>query len=340
MPHSSDVRDRMPSLEPRAEAGGDPIAPRPGRIRLPFVARGGMGLVCHGVMIMLCVSVVIPFLLIVSGSLTSESALQSSGLRLVPEKISTSAYEYVFGSPDVLLRAYGVTFVVTLVGTVISLILTAMLGYVIARPDYIFARATTFIIFFTMLFNGGLVPFFILMTRYLHLQNTIWSMIVPGLLAPFNVLIVKGFMNQFPFEVIEAAKLDGASEFRIFFQIVAPMMKPVISTLAVLISFSYWNEYFNALLFVTDSKLYPIQLMLYHLSSTLAFLQQNPEYEARLLGLSNLADVPYLGAQLAIVLLAIVPFVVIFSFLRRYFWEGLTVGSARRVDRRADAESA
>lgn len=333
MPRSSRVR----LAEAHQEEGptGRPArhTERPVRARLPFSAQGGLSLVCHGVLIMLCVSVVIPFILIISGSLTSEAALDSSGFGIIPSKFSTAGYDYVFHSPGILLWAYGVTLFVTVVGTIVSLLLTAMLGYVISRPDYVFGRVTTFIVFFTLLFNGGLVPFFILITRYLHLQDTVWSMIVPGLLAPFNVLIVKGFMSQFSFDVVEAATLDGASELRIFFQIVMPMIRPVLATLGLLISFSYWNEYFNALLFVSNSRLYPLQLMLYHLSSTLAFLQQNPDYEAKILGLTNPADVPYLSAQLAIVILATVPFVAIFSFLRRYFWEGLTVGSVRRTDR-------
>lgn len=335
MPPSSSTQTQPVTVE-GAETRSTSGTSRP--VRVPFSAHGGAALACHGVMIMLCISVLVPFLLIISGSLTNESVLQTTGFELIPSHPSTAAYDYVFSSPDILFRAYGVTLFVTAVGTAISLLLTVMLGYVLARPDYAFARVTTAIVFFTLLFNGGLVPFFILMTRYLHLQDSIWAMIVPGLLAPFNVLIVKGFMNNFSFEVIEAAQLDGASEFRVFFQIVMPMIKPVLSTLAVLISFSYWNEYFNALLFITNTDLYPIQLMLYHLSSTLSFLQQNPEYEARVLGLTNPSDVPFLSAQLAIVILATVPFVTIFSFLRRYFWQGLTVSSVRQQNRRTDSE--
>lgn len=296
--------------------------------RVPFSARGASALVCHGVLIMLCVSVIIPFLMLVSGSLTSEVAIDDHGVGLLPLKFSTAAYHYAFSSPDVLLRAYGVTIFVTAVGTIVSLLLTAMLGYVMARRDYVLARVTTFVVFFTLLFNGGLVPFFIVITRYLHLGNTVWAMIVPGLLAPFNVLIMKGYMTRFNYEVVEAGKLDGASELRIFFQLVVPTIKPVLATLAVLISFAYWNEYFNALLFVSNTNLYPLQLMLYNLSSSLAYLQQNPQ-EAAVLGLHNPAATPYISAELAIVILGVVPFVIIFSFLRRYFREGLTVGSLK-----------
>lgn len=328
------------SDQPRATAGpgqgdvGVPTGtsgPRAGgvRERIPFTARGPVGIVVHGILIMVCVSVAIPFVLIIMGSLTDERSLTTQGISFVPSQISTAAYEFVFKFPGALLRSYAVTAVVTCIGTVASLLLTTMLAYVISRRDYALSRVTTFVVFFTLLFNGGLVPFFILITRYLHLGNTIWAMIVPGLVTPFTVLIAKGYMSRLNFEVIEAAKVDGAGEYRIFFLIVLPMMRPALATLGVLISFAYWNEYFNALLFVSNSNLYPLQLFIYNLGSELDFLQAHPAQAQYLLGLHSAASVPYISAELAMTALAVAPFIVIFSFLQRYFREGLTVGSLK-----------
>lgn len=297
--------------------------------RTPFIARGASGIVVHGVLIMLCVSVAIPFLLIIVGSLTDEQALTTQGMSFIPNHPSGVAYQYVFKFPTALLQAYGVTATITLIGTGASLLMTAMLAYVISRRDYVLSRVTTFVVFFTLMFNGGLIPFFILVTRYLHLGNTIWAMIVPNLITPFTVLIAKGYMGRLNFEVIEAAKVDGAGEYRIFFLIVVPMVRPALATLAVLISFAYWNEYFNALLFINNTSLYPLQLFIYNLGTELAFLQAHPTLIQSALGLSNPASVPFVSAELALTIMAVAPFIVVFSFLQRYFREGLTVGSLK-----------
>lgn len=290
---------------------------------------GSAGIVVHGVLILLSISVVFPFLLMISGSLTQEEAINRIGVQLVPSHFSTAAYRYAFEFPKALLMSYGITALITVIGTVASLLLTTMLAYVMARRDYALSRVTTFVVFFTLLFNGGLVPFYILISRYLHLGNTIWSMIVPGLVNPFMVLIFKGFLSRMSFEVIEAAKIDGASEYRIFFGIVLPMAKPALATLTILVSFSYWNEWFNALLFVTNSNLYPLQLYIYNLGTQLSFLQSNPQLAQQLLGITDPASVPYVSAQLALTILAVAPFVVVFTLLRKYFQTGLTVGSLK-----------
>ena len=315
--------------DPRGPSGERRGAGRGLGGRLPFTAIGPVAVIVHGVLIMVCVSVIIPLFLMISGSFTDEQVLSVSGVSFIPRQFSGAAYEYVFRFPTTLLQAYGVTATITLIGTVVSLLLTTMLAYVLSRRDYFLSRVTTFVVFFTLLFNGGLVPFYILVTRYLHLENTIGAMIVPNLVAPFTVLIAKGYMARLNFEVIEAAKVDGASEYRIFFSIVLPMIKPATATLGVLISFAYWNEWFNALLFVSNKNLYPLQLFVYNLASELSFLQQHPEQARLLLGLSSAASVPYISAELAMTILAVAPFVVVFSFLQRYFREGLTVGSLK-----------
>lgn len=280
------------------------------------------------VLTLVSISVVIPFLLIVSSSLTSPQTLNLHGYTLIPPHFSWIAYRYIFHYPAVILRSYGVTITITIVGTVGAVLLTSMTGYALSRKDFRFVRPMTFYVFFTMLFSGGLVPYYILMTHYLHLENSIFSMIIPGLLTPFNVLIMKGFLAKIPLEIIESAKMDGASEFRIFFRIVIPLSTPALATLALLISFAYWGEWYNALLFINNQNLVPLQLMLYNIMNTVNFLATNPAAAATGLNV-NVSNLPTISAQMAMVVLAAGPMMVVFPFFRRYFVQGLTVGSLK-----------
>lgn len=282
----------------------------------------------YAVLTAICVIVMVPFLLIVSSSLTSTQTLNLHGYSIIPTHFSFLAYRYIFRYPAVMLHAYGVTITITVIGTVGSVLLTAMMGYVLSRKDFRLVRPATFYVFFTMLFSGGLVPYYILMTHYLHLENSIFSMIIPGVITPFNVMIMKGFLSKIPVEIIESAKVDGASEFRIFFRMVLPLSTPALATLGLLVSFAYWGEWFNALLFINNQNLMPLQLMLYNIMNTVNFLANNPEGAATGLHVS-LSSLPTISAQMAMVVLAAGPMMVIFPFFRRYFVQGLTVGSLK-----------
>lgn len=284
--------------------------------------------VVHAIFVVMTCCIVIPFLLIVSSSLTSESILDADGFSLIPRKFTFLAYQYIFQDAGSLFRAYGVTIFITVVGTVASLLLTALTAYVISRSDYRYRGITTLYVFFTMLFNGGLVPFYILMTRYLHLENNVFSMIVPGLLNPFNIMIMKGFLSKIPHEVIESAKIDGASEWRIFGQMILPLSTPALATLGLFISFGYWNEWFNALLFIDNQNIVPLQLMLYRIMNTISFLQNNTLLAHTNLHI-DLSQMPNLSARMAMVVLAAGPMMFVFPFFQKYFVQGLTVGSLK-----------
>jgi putative aldouronate transport system permease protein len=174
--------------------------------------RGGMAnIFFNAFFIVLSMLIVAPFILIVSVSLTDESALASFGYSFLPSRFSTLAYEYLLQTPMVILRAYGNTLFITLAGTLLSILLTSIIGYVISRRDYALRSPLTVFVFIPMMFSGGLVPFYILVTQYLHLKNSLWAIILPGLLSPFYVLIMKGFMGKIPYEIIESAKMDGVS---------------------------------------------------------------------------------------------------------------------------------
>jgi putative aldouronate transport system permease protein len=270
---------------------------------------------------------IIPLLLIIVISFSSEQSIIANGYQFIPETFSLDAYELVFNSPIVLLRAYGVTVLITVAGTALSLLLTTMTAYVLARRDFLFVKQATFYVFFTMLFNGGLVPFYILMTQYLHLRDNLLALIIPALLSPFNILIMRAFLQKIPFEMIESAKIDGARETRVFFTMVLPLSTPALATLGLIISFNYWNEWFNGLLFIEDQKLVPLQLLLVRMLSSLEFLATNTEFVSRL-GI-NMSNLPRFSVRMATAVLAAGPMLLVFPFFQRYFVSGLTVGSLK-----------
>lgn len=275
---------------------------------------------------LLSIAIVIPLLLVVAISITDESKLLDHGYHLIPEKISFAAYDLILQSPKQLLTAYGVTVVVTVIGTIVSVLFTSMLAYSISRKDYRYRRPTTLFVFFTMLFNGGLVPFYILVTQYLHLKDSIWALIIPYLLNPFYVLIMKGFLDKLPQEVFESAKIDGASELRIFATIVLPLSLPALATVGLFISFVYWNDWWLGLLFINEPKLVPLQLLLYRIMNTIEFLTNNISLVNVQIDLSTF---PSLSARMAMAVLAAGPMMFVFPFFQRYFVAGLTVGSVK-----------
>ncbi|MGG4342114.1 carbohydrate ABC transporter permease [Paenibacillus lautus] len=284
-------------------------------------------LLIHLLFILLSLAVVLPFLLVVAVSLTDEASLTGNGYQFLPESFSLEAYRYLLDAPDILLRAYGVTITVTVIGALAGLLLTAMTAYVISRPDYRYNRATTFYVFFTMLFSGGLVPSYILITQYLHLKDSLLALILPVLLSPFNIMVMKGFMSKIPLEIVESAKIDGARELRIFFRIILPLSTPALATLGLLISFTYWNEWFNAMLYIDDPNKVPLQLLLVRTLGSIEFITSNSEF-AQQLGV-DLSSFPNNSARMAIAVLAGGPMLIIFPFFQRFFVKGLTVGSLK-----------
>lgn len=281
----------------------------------------------HAFFLLLSVAIVAPFLLIVSVSFTDEKALMANGYSFFPSRFSIVAYDFVLRTPGILLRAYSNTIFVTVVGTILSLLITSMVAYTISRRDYKYRAPLTVYIFFTMLFSGGLVPFYILMTQYLHLKDSLWAIILPGMLSPFYVLIMKGFMGKIPVELIESAKVDGASEWRIFFLMILPLSTPALATLGLFIGFNYWNEWFQALLFIDKDNLVPLQLLLVRIMNTLDFLRNNSEY-IQSLGL-DLSQMPNESMRMALVILVAGPMMFVFPFFQKYFVQGITVGSLK-----------
>jgi putative aldouronate transport system permease protein len=268
---------------------------------------------------------VAPLLLVVAISFTEESRLVSGGYRFIPPEYSTRAYQLLFAVPTVLIRAYGVTIRVTVLGTIGSLFLVSITGYVISRRTFPLRNAITFIIFFTVLFGGGLIPSYILITQYLGLRNRLLVLILPMMFNPFLVLIMKGYLSSIPEAIIDAAYMDGAGEFRIYRSVVLPTITPALATVAVIVSFAYWNDWWLGLLYIDDPNLTPLQLLLWRMHNRVEYLASNPEVQMML----QITDLPTLSLRMAMVVVAAGPMMFVFPFFQKYFVKGITFGSLK-----------
>jgi len=285
-------------------------------------------LIINAFFIVVCLLIACPFVLVISISLTSEDSLRQLGYQFIPSEWSFEAYRIVFEKPEQMLRSYGVTILVTVVGTAVSLFLTALMAYPISRTDFRYNRPITFYVFFTMLFNGGLIPFYILMTQYLHLKNTLAALIIPAVMSPFNIMIMKGFLDKISKEIVESAKMDGAKEFRIFLQIILPLSTPALATLGLFIAFAYWNEWYYAMLFTDSDKFTPtLQLLLVRIIQQAEFLANSPM--AQVADKLRFAEFPTLSVRMAMAIVAGGPMLIVFPFFQKYFIKGITVGSLK-----------
>ena len=281
----------------------------------------------HLVFILMSLFCVVPFLYVVSASLTSNNGLMQNGYTLIPSEFSTEAYSYCMKSGLSLLQAYGVTITVTVVGTFISLVLVSMLGYVISRRDFGGHRVIAFIVFFTMLFSGGMVPSYILITKYYHLRDTIWVLILPACVGAWNVMLMKGFFVNIPTSLLEASKLDGCTEYGTFFRIVVPISKPAFATVGLFVAFNYWNSWWDSMMYTTKAELVTLQYYLQRIMSNISMLQ-----EALMRGLNvniDMSKIPTTSARMALCVLAAGPMLVIFPFFQKHFVKGMSVGSVK-----------
>ncbi len=275
----------------------------------------------HLVLILFGLACIIPMILVISISLSDEKALALQGYSLLPVGFTTSAYTYILQNPSQILRAYGVTVFVTTVGTAGGLLISSLLAYAISRPDYRFRGPVSFFVFFTLLFNGGMVPFYIVVTRYLGLKDNILALILPYMVTAWYVLILRTSFAQLPKDLLDAGRIDGAGEWRIFFQIVVPLSKPVLATIGLFFILRYWNDWFLALLFVDSGTLYPLQYLLYVLMTNITFLASNPQTTG--------IAIPVQSARMAMAVLAFGPALFAFLMLQKYFVRGITIGGLK-----------
>ncbi|MNO32168.1 L-arabinose transport system permease protein AraQ [compost metagenome] len=280
------------------------------------------------VMVLLTVFAFLPFLLIVIASFTDETALIRNGYSFFPEQTSLDAYLYIKASAYTFVRAYGVSFLVTLLGTGFGLLITSMLAYPMSRTDFKYHNTLAFIVFFTMLFSGGIVPSYIMWTQYFHIKDTLWALIVPNLLSNgFNVLLVRNyFKNNVPLEIIEASQIDGASELRTFFRIMLPLSMPVMATVGLFMGLAYWNDWINALYFVSKPKWYGIQNLLIQLMNNIQFL--NSGQASGVIG-AEAVKLPSTAVRMAMAVLGIVPVLFVLPFMQKYLTRGVVIGAVK-----------
>lgn len=286
--------------------------------------------VLNAIMIILCIICVMPFLLIVISSFSDESTLMMNGYSFFPEKWSTYAYTYILGGGSVkVLQGYAVSIGVTIIGTVTSIILTILLAYPLSRKDLPFRNFFAFMIFFTMLFNGGLVPSYMMWTNLFHIKNTYLALLMPNLLlnAFYIIMMRTYFITTIPGELIEAAKLDGGGETRVLFQVVMPLSKPMVATLAFMIGLGYWNDWMNGLYYITNSKFYSIQNILNRMLMDVQFLSSATAAQA---GISNVASsLPTAGVRMSVAVIGLLPILIAYPFFQKYLIKGIMIGSVK-----------
>lgn len=271
---------------------------------------------------------VAPFILIIAISLTGESSLVENGFRFIPKDFSIESYLFLWREKATILRALSISIGITTIGTILGVFLATSMGYTLSRPNFKLKLKLTYLIFIPMIFNGGLVASFVINSQLLGLKNSYWSLILPIALGPFNIILARSyFQNSIPGSLIESAKIDGASEFEIFFRIILPLSKPMIATISLFLSFGYWNDWFLASLYISDAKKLPLQAVLNNIQANIEYIAKNPEVG---LSLQQYASkLPTESTRMAIAVLIIIPIACAYPFFQKYFISGLTVGAVK-----------
>lgn len=283
--------------------------------------------IIHAIFILLTLVCVVPLLLVVGISFTEESSLMAEGYHLIPREFSTAAYEFVFTGATSVLRAYGVTIFVTVAGTFLHLLCMSMLAYGLTREEVTARNALSLFVYIPVLFNGGLVPYYMLITKYLHLKNTIWVLIITQLVSATNVLIFRNFFKSIPNSLVESARIDGAGEIRTFFKIVLPLSKPSLASIGLFVAIAYWNDWMTCSLYIENPKLQTLQYMLQSLMTNVQYLIMNADVsQSAQQALNNL---PSEGVRMATCVLAVGPIIFLYPLLQKYFASGLTVGAVK-----------
>jgi len=269
----------------------------------------------------------VPFLLLITASLTDEDAIIREGYSFFPSEWSLDSYVFIFQKSGEILNSYGISVIVTILGTLASLVLMTLLAYPLSKKDLPLRNFFSFIVFFTMLFNGGLVPTYLIYSNVFHITNTLLALIVPGLLvSAFYVILLRTFFTvSVPDAVLESANMDGAGEFRIFVQMALPLSLPVLATVGLFQVINYWNDWFNGLIYISDSRLYSIQVLLNTILLNVQYLLDNVDYSSRVDG----SSIPTQGVRLAIAVIGALPIVLTYPFFQRFFVKGLTVGAVK-----------
>jgi putative aldouronate transport system permease protein len=278
-------------------------------------------------LLVICIVTLIPVYVIVIASITSEASLTTNGYRLWPEEFSGMAYRFLFGQGSIVITAYKNTIISTVAGTILSVIMVGLYAYPLSRENFKFGTFFTFFAFFTMLFSGGLVAYYMVARQVLLLQNTLWALFLPSAFSPFWVIVMRTFYKtNVPNEILEAARMDGAGEWRTFIQIVVPLSVPGLATVALFSAIGIWNNFFNALLLVDNAEYYSLQFTIYTTLNNIRFLLENAD---KMQGLVNLSELPSQTFRMAMAVVTVGPVIFAYPFFQRYFIKGLTIGAIK-----------
>lgn len=269
---------------------------------------------------------ILPAIIIITGSVTNNESFSNYGYSIFPHVIDMTAYKVVFKAPKQLLDAYGISIFVTVVGTVVNVFFTALIAFPLSRNDFAFKKPVLGLLLVVMLFNGGLVPNYMLIARYLGWKDNLLALIVPGIASPFYIILMRTFFKTIPNEIFESAKLDGCSEFGLFFKMMLPLSTASIATCSILISLNYWNDWYSALLYIEKTELRPLQLLMTKIAQDAELMKQN----ASMGGMGIVAsDLPTEAVSMATCIVGTAPVLIIFLFLQKYIVRGMTVGAVK-----------
>ena len=284
----------------------------------------------HVVLIIFALLALLPMILILTSSLTDNNEIIAHGYTYFPKKWSLYAYEYIFKTGNSVVHAYGVSVVLTIVGTALALAITTLLAYAISKKGMPGRGIITFLVVFSMLFNGGLVPTYIIYTNVLGIKNSFLSLLIPGLLMNgFNVMLMKSyFVSSIPEEILDAAYIDGAGEVRTFLSVVTPLSKPILATVALFAGIGYWNDWMNGYIYITKrTDLYSVQNLLNRMMQNIQFLSQSSSnIQNANVGLSA---IPMASVRMAMAMVGLLPILVVYPFVQKYFVKGITLGGVK-----------
>jgi len=285
--------------------------------------------IAHVVLILAVLACLLPFVLLFMSSIMDQSILVKDGYTFWPSEFSMAAYTFLAKNMSLIGKAYGITAFVTVIGTTLGLALTALIAYPLSRKDLPFRKILALFVFFTMLFNGGLVPTYMVYTQVLELKDTIWALILPNfLMNAFYVFLMRTFFEtSIPFSLVESAYMDGASEFKIFSKIILPLSTPVLATVGLFQALTYWNDWFNSLIYINNPELYSIQFLLNKILLDIQFLSSSNFGSGATAEI--LSNIPTETVQMAMAFVGVVPIMIAYPFFQKYFVKGLTIGAVK-----------
>lgn len=278
--------------------------------------------------VILAAIAILPFIFVIIISVSSEESIRLFGYSFFPRSLSESAYQFLWNEKATILNALFISVAVTIGGTLLGLVLTTTMGYVLSRPVFKLKNFYTWVVFIPMIFNGGMVASYVVNANILNLKNTIWVLILPLAVSSFNIIVCKTFFRAtIPDSLIESAKIDGASQLKIFKSIVLPISKPVLATIGLFLTFGYWNDWFQSSLYISNQKLISLQALLNNIMKSLEYISNNPS--AGLSLQQYRSQMPSESVRMAIAVIIVVPIACAYPFFQKYFISGLTIGAVK-----------